>query len=570
MQNRIITSLIATGLLSAAAMAVHADDLLKLVHQDAAVCLHVPRPVADWNRIQSSQFASRVVASPLFQEWQSSPEFKGLEGLRTVIEGVVQKPLPQAAEELFGRGFALAAYVAPGGEPDAVLLLEADNEESINDLMNRLRQFVDPQTEQQTHRDFVYDHWVGKDGNGFYFVRAGNVLALAENADPVRRVIDLHLDGETGNSLANRAELITARERRPEQQVAAVYIAPRAWDSHVTSDDETPQALKNAWQRCQWLTVRMRYDQAPAFDVEADYDNVAAPEWWTQWVDLAGEKRLPVERIPDNALVAMSGLLDSPGITKLAGRPRAENKELPKDVRQMRRVMKGLLLGLDPLNDVLPTLGPRWMAYVIPRQLSDSDALSKSFPADMLFAIELQELQQTVEQEADSKQALHNTLVAGLNVLAAVHNTRTNQQVATVRQKTVDEVTIRWAEPVALFRPAYAITDDGYLLIASSPELCEQFVRGGKQTASPVAELASQLQFFVASSVAARQLLTTHKEWFLWRASKDKVPEDEAARRLQQMDGFLQMLDRVWFSTALESDLIRVSAGVTVDSGAGD
>lgn len=560
MKLSVVSLLVLGGALSSAM----ADDLLKLVHRDAAACLHVPRPVADWSRIQSSKFARRVVASPVFVDWQNSPEFKGLEGLRVVIEGVFEKPLPQAAEELFGRGFVFAAYVTPGGEPDGLLLLETGDNETVTNLLAKLSQFVDPQTEQRTHRDVVYEHWVAKDGNKLFFARAGNVLALAETEEPIRRVIDLHLGESSDSSLSGRDELISAQERRTEQEVAALYIAPRAWDSHVTSDDETPQSLKNAWKRCRWITMRMRYDDAPTFDVEADYDSAGAPEWWTRWVDLAKSKRLPVERIPDNALVAMSGLLDSPGLSEIAGRVRPD-KELPKELRQTRRMLQGLLLGLDPVNDLLPMLGPRWMAYVVPRKLNASDVLSKSFPADMLFAIELRELERTGDDEPDAVEALHNTLVTGLNVLTAVHNTRTSQQVATVRQKSVNGVTVRWAEPVALFRPAYAITD-GYLLIASSPELCEQFVLDKTRDAGPVANLAGQLQFLVASSVAARQLLSTHEDWFLWRASKDNVAEGEAVQRLKQLDGFLQMLDSVWLSTTLDTNLIRVSAGVSIES----
>jgi hypothetical protein len=543
---------------------VRGDDLLQLVHRDAAFCLHVPRPVADWQRIQSSKFADRITASPLFREWQDSPEFQNLAGVRSMVERVLGKPLSQAAQQLFGAGFVFAGYVVPGGKPDGVLLQEADSEASIRDLVAKLSQLADPKTEELTHRDTVYERWTTKDGKTVHFVTLGKVLAVAESQALIQQVIDLRLDDQLESSLAGREELIKATKRRTDSEVAAVYLSPRAWDSHVTADPESPQPLKDAWKHCRWVTMRLRYDDAPQFDVEADYDSTDTPESWTRWTDLASSSELPVERIPDNVLLAMSGLLDSPGIADLTQNAQPVDAELPKEIRQARRMLSGLLLGLDPVNDLLPVLGPRWMAYVVPREFdADSAAVSKSFPVDMLFAIELQRDDSAPNADSDPIAALHNALGTGLNVLAAVHNTRTTRQIAVVRQKSVGDATIRWAEPVAVFRPAYAIAD-GYLLLASSPELCEQFLAKSARRGGLGAEFRNTLQFVVASSPAARKLLSTHEAWFMWRASKDKVTADEAARRLQRLDGFLQMLDTVWLSTSLDKDLIRLTAGVSV------
>lgn len=570
MWRLILNTLIAASLvLTTVWHAVSADDLLKFVHRDAAACLHMPRPVTDWQRIQSSKFAERITASTVYREWRDSPEFQNLVGVRSLIEGVLAKPLPQAAQELFGAGFVFAAYAVPGGKPDGVLILEADSEATITELLAKLGKLTDSRTEQRTYRDTVYERWTTKDDKTVHFVRPGNVFALAESEALIQQVIDLHLDNTADSSLAGRRELVAAQTRRTEHEVAAVYVDPRAWDSHIAADEKMPQPLKNAWKRCQWVTLRLRYDDAPQFDVEADYDSEGSPGWWTRWTDLAASSQLPVERIPQDALLAMSGLLDSPGIVDLAHRSQAASTELPKEVRQARRMLSGLLLGLDPVDDLLPVLGPRWMAYVVPRSpAADAGAVvSKSFPVDMLFAIELQPNAPAPDTGIEPTAALHNTLFTGLNVLAAVHNTRTKQQIAVVRNKNVNDVTIHWAEPVALFRPAFAISD-GYLLLATSPELCERFLAEKTERNGLAAQFRNKLQFALASSPAARKLISTHEAWFMWRASRDKVSADEAARRLRQMDGLLQMLDGVWFSTSLDRNVIRVTAGVSVESGA--
>ena len=76
---------------------------------------------------------------------------------------------------------------------------------------------------------------------------------------------------------------------------------------------------------------------------------------------------------------------------------------------------------------------------------------------------------------------------------------------------------------------------------------------------------SGNLQSVVASSVATRQMLADQKEWFIRQARRDKVPEADAERRLEELDQFLQLLDRAWMTVSVDSTMLRVSAGIDAE-----
>ena len=91
-----------------------------------------------------------------------------------------------------------------------------------------------------------------------------------------------------------------------------------------------------------------------------------------------------LNRIPQNAAVAIAGSGNLPEIARLllSLMPEADRAEWPK----VRELMRGLLLGRYPLNDVLPALGPNWVACLVPRKLGEGNG---NFPADVLVAVDI-------------------------------------------------------------------------------------------------------------------------------------------------------------------------------------
>ena len=188
-------------------------------------------------------------------------------------------------------------------------------------------------------------------------------------------------------SLSGNADFEPATWRRDKTEVMAVYLNPRAFDSFLSADGDVPSFARSAWKRCRWLTFRSLFEKDKLqFQLIADYDSQAAPDWWTRWVKLQAERKLPLAQVPSSALLTMSGHVATSSIRDLLKSAAGDEDALPQDVRQVRRVLAGLLLGADPLDDLLPMLGPRWLFYSVPREPAESAA----FPLDGLITIDLQ------------------------------------------------------------------------------------------------------------------------------------------------------------------------------------
>jgi hypothetical protein len=316
----------------------------------------------------------------------------------------------------------------------------------------------------------------------------------------------------------------------------------------------------------QWISFRLnQFDDEVQLDFLVDYDNSSMPEWWTQLVKETSQHKLPLDRIPSNALVTVSGHFSSQSIASLVKRALAKDG-LPDELKPVRRAVSGLLLGMDPVDDVLPMIGPTWTFFAVPRDAGKS----KSFPSDALLAVALKDVKGDDDEKRKSRQeGLHNALNTGLNFLTLIHNTKSTKDVSLIRKKTSNGVTIRYADPVAMFQPAYAITD-GYLVLATSPQLCADFLadpadprvasKNGVHLARRALDAEAQLLFTNTKSI--REMLKAHQDWFVWQAGQDKIDTAAAQSRLQSMDEFLQLIDGSYVSFGVKPSSLRLSWSV--------
>lgn len=580
-----------------------ARNLFQLVDRDAVACLHTRQLDEQWKRLRDSEFGSRLKQAAFFQDWINSPDYKQLQMVRAAVEAASGKPLDQSRRELLGQDVVLAWYHAPGTKADlarnSVLLIEVPNPAVAKSALATWNTLEKQTTEARKYRDVAYTHSVkasaGQNTRGFCYVILDNVLAISIREDRIQRTIELatEADDESGTSdrgaetptghpecLAVYEPFAKAFARRRQTELAAVYVNPRILGSEVGRANKDFQTLEATLARCQWFTGSLAFDESITLEFVADYNSNGAPEWWQQWVKVAETAQSSGATLPPNALFAMSGRIASLSLSDMILKSLSARSELPRDLVQARRVIQGLLLGLDPVADVLPAIGPSWMFSIEPRD----PEVSTSFPVDSLFAIEMQPTAKSEERAGDSdpvstEAALDSSLQAGLGILAAVHNAHaTGQPVSVVRQQVVDGVTIRYADPVAFFQPAFAISK-GHLVMATSPDLCEAFLKSrvpaqdagasstGNQEPEPGDSLQpGNLQNVMASSNTARLILKQHRDWFIRQARRDKVPEAEAERRLEEMSQFLKLLDRAWLTASVDSSTFRVSAGISAET----
>jgi len=599
---------------------VQAEELLNLVGDDAAACLHV----RDFSRhragLESSELITRLKQSPFVRDWLESDGYRQVDIVRRAIEAASGQPLNQSVEELLGQEFAVALYTVPGGTPDVVLLLNARSDQAIQRALDTWSQLDPQQTVQQTWRGFACVRSTGHSKATVWYARTGTTLIVAQSESRLHDLLGrwpgasgkneaggAAVTGAAGNSADDVPEgLRAAVRRRNNSEVASVYVNPRAWDSHLAQpQDAAGRAILSLWKRFRCVTLRLRHEQDLMLELTADYDPQGLPDAWRDWSRQISTSRLPLDQIPDDDVVfAAAGRFPAPQLAELIRQYLPTGADAPRHVVSQRRLIQGLLLGLDPIDDVLPGFGPHWLAWVVARQPAES----ATFPVDVILAVE------RVQQNDDSSaanatlnsttvpagssteavageepapagdkpsrvdQALHNLLIAGLNVLSAAHNTRTSQEISTLHRRTYGNSTVYWAEPVATVRPAGAILA-GHLLLATSPELCARFLTQNSDLSAgapseTVAEPTSRdarnpmgaVQTLMVNSSAARELLSQHEDWFQRQAERDGLSREEFAQRLSDLHGLLNLMDSAWLTASLGETSASLTLGLTAEA----
>ncbi|MFT5324497.1 MAG: hypothetical protein ACI8P0_002359 [Planctomycetaceae bacterium] len=571
-----------------------ARDLFQLVDQDAVACLHARQLDSQWELLRDSEFGSRLKRASFFRDWIESPDYKQLELVKVAVEAASGKPLGQSRQELFGQNVVLAWYHTPGTVADlarnSVLLIEVESPAAAKSALATWNVLERQRTEDRKFQDTTYTHSVkanaDENASGFFYAILDNVLALSTREDRIQRTIELAADA-TENSdtsratdpqatghpdcLAAYAPFAKAFARRSKTEIAATYVNPRVLVSELGRANKDFSAFESTLARCQWITLSLAYDDSIKLDVVADYDSKGTSELWRQWLQVAESARPSERSLPSDALFAMSGQVASPSISAMILKALPAPENFPKDLLQARRVAQGLLLGLDPIADVLPAIGPSWVFSI---QSRDQE-VSTSFPVDSVLAIEVKsDTPDTAavgnEEAVSLEAALDSSLRSGLGVLAGVHNVHaTGQKVSIVRQRKVDGATIHYADPVAFFQPAFVIAN-GHLVLATTPELCESFLKADPKGENGTLPEFGNLQNVIASSVATRKMLADQRDWFIRKAQRDKVPEADALQRLEQLDQFLALLDRAWMTANVDATTLRISAGIAADTSAGE
>lgn len=569
------------GLLITWQTAARADELLKLVDADSAICVQVRNLSKHSDQLESSEFATRVANASFFKEWKSGPAYKQLQDAQAAFEKATGTSIRAAVSDIFGTEIVVAVRVTGADGPTGVLITKANDAGAITELLdswNRLQ----PQTRTTiSYRDISYTKSIvaknaapapapapAQNANPaaaakpIYYVTFDDVLAVSETESMIRRVIELHTSPDAESSIDELETAGPALKRRDQNEVGSFYVNPRAFSQF---DFLVPEELRDYWRRMQWVSFRLsQFSNELQLDFVVDYDNVEMPDWWTRLVRETALHKLPLDRIPENALVTVSGHFSSASINALV-KQAVQKGEIPDDLKPARRAISGLLLGLDPLDDLLPMMGPTWTFYAVPRDAEKS----KTFPGDSVLAVALHDVDGDDDAKRQSRRdGLHNALNVGLNFLTLIHNIKSTKGVSVIRKLTENEITVHYADPVAMFSPAYAITDD-YLILATSREGCLDFLQrrtgtrlaNSKVTGDSAKQLETHAQLLFANTESIRSMLVAHQEWFVWQARQEKLSEADAQARLQALVEILQIIDGSYVSFGVHSSSLRLTLG---------
>jgi len=406
----------------------------------------------------------------------------------------------------------------------AIMLTETSSREALDAVIEGWNRAEAQQTDAIEFAGQTYYKRTcsAKSGPGtmvLFYCKLDRTLMLTDREEWIRRSLTLARDPGASESLLGLPAYQEARKSLQGGQAARAYVNPRAWDrvlgfthapdsnstsatSSETSKTSSPaggatttptpspagftKALEAAWKRCEWLALGLQVDRGIVVEAVARYSMDGISERGRQWIRSMSGPADFLRLIPHDALVAVAGRQAFGDLLKHLA-PQNEAGALDS----VRQVSRGLLLGLDPFEDVLPAFRENFGAYLVPRK----DAKPDDLPIDGLVAAELPPGETTIspragftptagssatsnvtpERPPTFRDALDNGLNIGLNLAAAYFNMRATGKPAIVRTESSGPTRTRWVDSLGPYQPAYSLTSR-FLVLATSPQEVRHFI----------------------------------------------------------------------------------------------
>jgi hypothetical protein len=199
-----------------------------------------------------------------------------------------------------------------------------------------------------------------------------NVFVLASGETLMRQALDIHAkQPAAGGSLAQLKPYVEARGRQRPDTALSCIILPQRWLDLVTErlddDDEgepsyeasAKKVVLDSWRVADYWVFAIRAGERLSFESYLHFDPQRKPDWLEEMAGSTPGESNFLNHVPADAVVAYSGLLDVPevGHLMLIGAASGDGLKLG-NVEEMRQATRGLMMGLDPIDDILPAMGP--------------------------------------------------------------------------------------------------------------------------------------------------------------------------------------------------------------------
>ncbi|MCA9068442.1 MAG: DUF3352 domain-containing protein, partial [Planctomycetaceae bacterium] len=482
------------------------------------------------------------------------------------------QPLGQFAMSLFGESVVFVVYPQESGKPAGVLLLRAVNERALQKALAtwNIERRVKLEKQFLAKAEYIKrteskPHLPGKEQIQYYFVQ-GPVFALSDDETLIQSIVRRSSGENPQPTLVDSDRYQTARRSLAEDCFATLYFNPQAWNPGWELEEGKSRVEKwiaSLWKRSYAIGAGLRADRGMALDVVVHYDPANLPERWRQLVERTSGFPRFLNQVPAGAFLVLAGKQDLAGVDRLI------TAEMDEKSRQQweyaMQVSRGLLLGLDLFEDVLPTFGPNWGLCVFPRQALDPNAV----PAEGLVAFELPPASDE-QNPITVRKALKNALNTGFNLVAAVQNSKPQAKPVILKSEQHTGGPVHWIDTIGPYRPAYCLSGE-YLIFASSPRLIAEFL---SPTQSKLVDSSvffplwtnrhktPEGQLLFLNWLSIRQFLKSHHAVLLDQAVKSHaLPREEAEKRLTRLQEILEVLDGAYLGLQIQEDRIHLTLG---------
>jgi hypothetical protein len=628
------------------------DQLVRLVGPDAGLCLEVPRLDETLTAFKQGEFFRRLQRSKFYAEWTAaSPKNQGIANLATFVDILSAKPARPFVRDVLGTAVVIAAYTQPGPEMSAILLSQAVSHESLEGAIKVWIHAEECRVETVQFGHFTYRKRVSAEktdhaGLTLYYATLDRTLLLSDREELVRRALILSGQTATHSTLFDLPAYQQSRRSLSTNCAVRAYINPRAFDEILGIDPE-PASVPNpakersavkaragqpsvkssvckvveaAWRRFEWLALGVEIDRGIVLEGVAHYSSAGLSKEAERFLRSVSGTAEIFPQAPSNACVVLASRQPFGGLFR--GTLKRQAKQwLSADFESVRQVSRGLLLGYDLFDNIVPLIRGNVGGYLVPRY----GAKPGELPFEGLVAAELSErppaapakvgipqpgqpsatkdinpkthrepVAVTANPSLDqptAREAIENALNTGLNYLAARFNMTAKGAPAIVRTEFAQNAgtQIRWVDGLKACQPAYAQTPR-FLLLATNPQLVRNFVarqatnttnsspnhdeqgRAVRSEASNSIQVLARRYFPTENQVlyidaaAIRRMIAAHRAELVQYASSTCLISPAAAdESLSQCLDIAGVVDKVFAAMRLGDGTARIVIGGIVN-----
>ncbi|HSG70003.1 MAG TPA: hypothetical protein VLA12_06280 [Planctomycetaceae bacterium] len=539
-------------------------ELPDFVREDVGLCLHV-REIPAWTEeIKNSEIRTRLEAAPFFQRWKSSGNYTGLKTTIRELEKLLGRPLSDVLRSTFGQEILLAVYPDAGEKPAGVLMSRPANREQTQeliDLWNRLEEAdVVPVDDRYMRR-------TSPKGPQLFYVLRDELFAMSDREELIAELAEL---GPAGfeNSLAQSVRWNRAIESLEQTNWAIAYFQPDRWKNLLTIQHRDPfeKAFFEELGRLESLAAGIEGKDGLHARFNLLYPAGREPESLRHFRERAGESPANWSELTSRTILIAAGRSDPGYLAEVLKRQAPKSRE----TLAAYEVLRGLLLGRDPLDEVLPHVGRHWHYSIV----SQPDRIA--FPWDLRLRLDLEELPSGNSAnrgaEAPARPDLHTSLQNLVRTLVRIGGLFLSEPLASRSQLFSETLpngaTIDGFETVLGLSPAIGI-GNGQLVVSNSRPLVERELTNSEENpeslalSGRLAPLASKCCLGMYLNLKElRASLSAHAEAVLRLLKKDESQLPDAKRRLEQQLQVLSLFDSAYLFGTLSKELVSVHFGI--------
>ena len=347
-----------------------ADDLLKLVPIDSGLTLAVEDLRGQSREILGSPLFEGLRRLPTVNAWLASDRFRSVERAARDIQRALGVSLATLRDEILGDAFLLTLQQAPSGRPDesqGLLLVKPRDRPLIERLLKALNdaQLRDGElagVEARSKGTVRYSVRLFKAAGRppeYYVLLEGGELAWSNSEAMILGVIDRRASG--GPGLGDDPSFRKVRRGLPDRALASLFVNPRLLE-HAMADAPRPADDRAAAMLARYVAavgqagLALQWRDGLTLHSHETLATEKLDPWLKHWLGRPPSPVVLPSQVSSATVALLSANLDYQAVRDAlwelvpeGDRPSLEN---------LRLGLQGILLGQDPLTEVLPRLGP--------------------------------------------------------------------------------------------------------------------------------------------------------------------------------------------------------------------